>query len=132
MKILDENNNEIQNPDYDKGYLTNETIVIAHHEAVEAKPGKSHIEVIKEYDNGGKDVVTVWDEEPVEAKDAWDETEKIQRYHAYTDEQLAERKKEKEESANRQKKLDSLYTADMTFKDVVDAVAGLLYGGAES
>ena len=88
MRILDGNNKEIAKPDLGKGYLTNETIVIAHHEAVEAKPGKSHIEVVKEYDNGGKDVVTVWDEEPVEAKEAYDETEEIQRYHAYTEDEL--------------------------------------------
>lgn len=131
MRILDENGNELQAVDYENGYLTVETIVIAHHDAVEAKAGKSHVEVVREYDNGGKDVVTVWDEEPVQAKDAYDETEEIQRYHAYTDEQLAERKKAKEESENRQKKLDSIYNADMSFSDVVDAVAGLLYGGAE-
>ena len=131
MRILDVNSKEIQNPDLEKGYLTTETIVIAHHDAVEEKAGKSHIEVVKEYPNGGKDVITVWDEEPEQAKDAYDETEEIKRYHAYTDEQLAEIKKAKEESENRQKKLDSLYNADMTFSDVVDAVAGLLYGGAE-
>lgn len=131
MKILDADNKEVQNPDLEKGYLKNETIVIKHHEAVEASPGKSHIEVVKEYDNGGKDVITVWDEKPTEAKEAYDETEDIQRYHAYTDEQLAERKKAKEESENRNAKLDSLYNADMTFSDVVDAVAGLMFGGAE-
>lgn len=131
MKTLDVNDKEIQNPDLEKGYLTSETIVIAHHDAVEAKAGKSHIEVVREYDNGGKDVVTVWDEEPVQAKDAYDETEEIQRYHAYTEDELAKMAKAKEKSENRQKKLDSLYKADMSFADVVDAVAGLLYGGAE-
>lgn len=90
MRILDKNNNEIQNPDLEKGYLTSETIVIAHHEATEASPGKSHIEVIKKYPNGGRDAITVWDEEPVEAKDAWDETETIQRYIPYTEDELNE------------------------------------------
>lgn len=131
MRILDVNDKEVKNPDLEKGYLTTETIVIKHHDAVEAKQGKSHIEVVKEYGNGGKDVITVWDEKPTEAKEAYDETEEIQRYHAYTENELAERKKAKEESENRQKKLESLYNADMSFADVVDAVAGLLYGGAE-
>nr|DAH32143.1 MAG TPA: hypothetical protein [Caudoviricetes sp.] len=131
MRILDVNDKEVTNPDLEKGYLTTETIVIAHHDAVEAKAGKSHVEVVREYDNGGKDVITVWDEKPVQAKEAYDETEEIQRYHAYTENELAERKKAKEESENRQKKLESLYNADMTFSDVVDAVAGILYGGAE-
>lgn len=131
MRILDENGKELTTYDSEKGYLTEEKLVIAHHDAVEAKAGRSHIEVVREYENGGKDVVTVWDEEPTEAKEAYDETEEIQRYHAYTEDELAEMAKAKEESENRQKKLNSLYNADMTFSDVVDAVAGLLYGGVE-
>ena len=131
MRILDKDNNEITRPDLEKGYLKIETIVIKHHDAVEAKQGKSHIEVVREYDNGGKDVVTVWDEKPVEAKDAYDETEDVQRYHAYTEDELAKMAKAKEESENRQKKLDSLYNADMSFADVVDAVASMMFGGSE-
>ena len=131
MRTLDENNNVVENADLEKGYLTPETIVIAHHEAVEATPGKYHIEVVKEYDNGGKDVITVWDEKPVKAKEAWDETEEIKRYIPYSAEELAKIAKEKEEAENREVKINSLYDADMTFSDVVDAVAGLLYGGAE-
>ena len=111
MRILDKNNNEIENPDLEKGYLKTETIVIKHHEAVEAKQGKSHIEVVKEYDNGGKDVITVWDEKPTEA------VEKIANA--------------KEETANKEAKLSSLYNADMTFSDVVDAIAELAYGGTK-
>ena len=131
MRILDKDNNEITSPDLEKGYLKIETIVIKHHDAVEAKQGKSHIEVVKEYGNGGKDVITVWDEKPTEAKEAWDETEEIQRYISYSAEELAKIEKEKEETKNKEAKLNSLYNADMTFSDVVDAVAGMLYGGAE-
>ena len=131
MRILDKDNNEITSPDLEKGHLEIETIVIKHHDAVEAKQGKSHIEIVKEYDNGGKDVITVWDEKPVEAKEAWDETEEIQRYYEYTEDELAKIAKAKEEAENKEAKLNALYNADMTFSDVVDAVAGLLYGGAE-
>ena len=131
MRILDKNNAEVLNPDLNKGYLQNETIVIKHHDAIKATSGKSHIEVVKEYDNGGKDVITVWDEKPTEAKEAWDETEEIKRYIPYSAEELAKIAKEKEEAENREVKINSLYDADMTFSDVVDAVAGLLYGGAE-
>ena len=131
MRILDKDNSEITSPDLEKGYLKAETIVIKHHDAVESTPGKSHIEVVKEYDNGGKDVITVWDEKPTEAKEAWDETEEIQRYIPYSSDELANIAKEKEEAKNREVKINSLYNADMTFSDVVDAVAGLLYGGAE-
>ena len=131
MRILDKDNNEITSPDLEKGYMKAETIVIKHHDAVEAKQGKSHIEVVKEYDNGGKDVITVWDEKPTEAKAAYDETEEIQRYILYSADELEKIAKAKEETANKEAKLNSLYNADMTFSDVVDAVAGLLYGGAE-
>lgn len=131
MKILDKDNNEITSPDLEKGYLKIETIVIKHHDAIEAKQGKSHIEVVKEYGNGGKDVITVWDENPTEAKEAWDETEEINRYIPYSAEELAKISKEKEDAENKEAKLNSLYNADMTFSDVVDAIAVILYGGAE-
>ena len=131
MKILDKENNEITSPDLEKGYLKNETIVIKHHDAVEAKPGKSHIEVVKEYENGGKDVITVWDEKPTEAKEAWDETEEIQRYIPYSADELEKIAKAKEEAENKETKLNALYNADMTFSDVVDAIAGLMYGGTK-
>ena len=131
MRILDKDNKEVTNPDLEKGYMKTETIVIKHHDAVEATPGKSHIEVVKEYDNGGKDVITVWDEKPTEAEEAWDETEEIHRYILYSVEELEKIAKAKEETEAKEKKLNSLYNADMTFSDVVDAVAGLLYGGTE-
>lgn len=103
MRILDNNDNEITNPDLDKGHLEIEKIVIKHHDAVQQSSGKSHIEVVKEYSNGGKDVRTVWDEEPTEAKDAWDETEQIQRYVLYTEDELKERAEQEE--AERQAEL---------------------------
>ena len=131
MRILDKDNSEITSPDLEKGYLKAETIVIKHHDAVESTPGKSHIEVVKEYDNGGKDVITVWDEKPTEAKEAWDETEEIQRYIPYSAEELEKIANAKEETANKEAKLSSLYNADMTFSDVVDAIAELAYGGTK-
>lgn len=90
MRILDQNNNEITNPNLEKGHLEIEQIVTNHHDAVSASPGKSHIEVVKKYPNGGQDVITVWDEEPVKAKAAYDETETIQRYIPYTEDELNE------------------------------------------
>ena len=131
MRILDKNNIEITSPDLTKGYLKDETIIIKHHNAIEAKPGKSHIEIVKTYNNGGKDVVTVWDEKPTEAKEAYDETEDIQRYIPYSAEELAKIAKEKEEAENKKTKLNSLYSADMTFADVVDVIAELAYGGTK-
>lgn len=132
MRILDKDNNEITSPDLEKGYLKNETIVIKHHEAVEAKQGKSHIEIIKEYINGGKDIITMWDEKPVEGRDAYDETEEIQRYYEYTEDEIKQRKKQQEEDSKiekeKQDKLNSLYNSEMTFNDLVDAVAEIMFG----
>lgn len=90
MKILDQSGNEIFDPDLTKGHLEMETIVTAHHDAVPASAGVSHIEVVKTYDNGGQDVVRVWDEKPHEAVPAYDETETIQRYIPYTELELAQ------------------------------------------
>lgn len=121
MRTLDENNNVIENADLEKGYLTTETIVIAHHDAIKASSGKSHIEIVREYPNGGKDVATIWDEEPTEARDAYDETEEIQRYHLYSDEELKQREEKKKESEEKENKLASLYNSDMTFANIVTA-----------
>ena len=128
MRILDKDNDEITSPDLESGYLTRETIVIAHHDAVEAKAGKSHVEVVKEYPNGGKDVVTVWDESPTEAKEAYDETEQIQRYILYTAEELkaiADAKAEAE-------RLASLPTVEERLKATEDAIMAMALGGTSN
>ena len=88
MRILDENNVEIQSPDLSIGRLVEEQLFVAHHPAVEAVADQWHYETIAEYPNGGKDVKKVVDVPGVEAKDAWDEYETIQRYIPYTDEEL--------------------------------------------
>lgn len=88
--IIDKNNNVIKEPDLSKGYLIDDKILIAHHEAIKESPGKFHYEVLKEYPNGGKDVIEVCDEEPTLAKDAWDEYKDVKRYIEYTKEQLRE------------------------------------------
>lgn len=93
MRILDVNGNEVQNPDLDLGYLTNDRIFIAHHEAIEAVKEVYHYETEREYPNGGRDVKKVVDVPAVEAKEAWDEYEDIQRYTLYTPEEYAERHK---------------------------------------
>ena len=89
MRILDSNNVEIESPDLSLGYLTEDNILIAHHEAVEAVEQQWHYETVAEYPNGGKDVVKVIDAPGVEAQDAWDEYETVQRYIPYTEEELA-------------------------------------------
>lgn len=81
MRILDEDGNEILNPDYSKGYTTEEEIFIAHHDAVPGVEEVWHYEVVRTYPNGGKDVEKVIDVPGVPAQDAWDEYETILRWH---------------------------------------------------
>lgn len=88
MRILDENNIEILNPNLTLGHLINDKIFIAHHEAIEPIEEVWHYETIAEYPNGGKDIAKVIDIPAVEAKEAWDEYEDIQRYIVYTEDEL--------------------------------------------
>ena len=112
-RILDAHGNELKLEDIDLnvGKLVDETITV-HHDAVEGVEEVSHVEVLKEYyatgpdgapvldEDGhkvvfGKDVKTIIDVPGVEAKDAWDEQEEIQRYIPYTAEELDKIAKEK-------------------------------------
>lgn len=112
-RILDAHGNELKLEDIDlnAGKLVDETITV-HHDAVEGVEEVSHVEVLKEYyatgpdgtpvldEDGhkivsGKDVKTIIDVPGVEAKDAWDEQEEIQRYVPYTAEELDKIAKEK-------------------------------------
>lgn len=92
MRILDENNMEIENPDFSKGYLKTDSLFVCHHEAIEAVEEVGHFETIKEYPNGGKDVDWIVDTPAVEAQDAWDEYEDIQRFVPFTEKELASRR----------------------------------------
>lgn len=131
MRILDKDNKEIKESavDNEKGYLVQETIIVAHHEAAGEVQEVFHYETIAEYPNGGKDVKRVIDVPYQPAREAYDEKENILRYTLYTAEELADIEKKRVEAEDRNNKLESLYQADMTFSDVVDAVAGMMFGG---
>lgn len=92
MRILDENNIEVNEPDFTKGYLKPDSLFLRHHEAVEAVEEVGHWVTRREYPNGGKDVDWVVDTPAVEAKDAWDEYEDIQRFVTFTAKELATRR----------------------------------------
>lgn len=59
-----------------------------HHDAVQAVAEVSHFEVVKVYENGGKDVKKVIDVPAVEGKPAWDEVVKEQVFVPYTQKEL--------------------------------------------
>lgn len=131
MRILDKDNKEISESavDNEKGYLVQETITVAHHEAAGEVQEVYHYETVAEYPNGGKDVKRVIDVPYQPAREAYDEKENILRYTLYTAEELADIEKKRAEEESKNRKLESLYQADMTFADVVDAVAGMMFGG---
>lgn len=118
MRILDQNDKEIQpeDVDYHLGKLSDDRIFIKHHEAVKAVKEKGHLETIQEYPNGGKDVEWRVDVEGVAAKDAWDEYEDIKRYIKFTEEEL---------KANAERESKSL-TKSETDKAMIAAVSILI------
>lgn len=93
MRIIDENGNEMESYSPDDGYITYETIIVAYHEAQPYIPDVFHYEIVAEYPNGGKDVVRVVDIPGHQKTEAWDETETIMRFHAYSEEEQQERQK---------------------------------------
>ena len=93
MRILDINDQELHEPDLALGYLIPDRLLIKHHKAVAAQPAKMHVELSAQYANGGETWITVIDTPAAPAVEAWDEYEGIQRYIAYTPEQLEERAK---------------------------------------
>ena len=125
MRILDVNGNEVQNPDLDLGYLTNDRIFIAHHEAIEAVKEVYHYETEREYPNGGRDVKKVIDVPAVEAKEAWDEYEDIKRYKLYTEEEL-------QKNATAKAKIYSSITINGNSKMFGEIASSLLHRAPES
>lgn len=119
MKIVDENNNEITNPDLELGRLINDKEVI-HHDAIQEVKEVSHYETLAEYPNGGKSVKKVIDVEGIKAKDAYDEEVDIQRYILFTEEELKEQleqQKEYEISYSKQALKDYLAEHPMEWLD---------------
>lgn len=88
MKIYNEDKTQIldeKDIDLTNGYLVDDTLEIKHEE-VKAVVEQSHYETIKEYDNGGKDVIKVIDVEGVEYKPEYTETINIKVYKPITQE----------------------------------------------
>ena len=126
MRILDENNIELteEQINLELGYLRPESIISIHHKAVEEVKEVGHYEVIAEYPNGGKDVIWVIDVPGIEAKEAWDEYEDIQRYVLYTEEELAARdaeKKAKEEETMLNAQLRRIAANAVTWDELAEA-----------
>lgn len=110
MKIYNEAKTQelnLEELDFSKGTLQTDTIVVAHHEATPLVKGKSAKEIYEElkaqgedvevrfyrvltrYNNGSTTVDEIKDEPDTPAKESWDETEDIQVYKPFSEEELA-------------------------------------------
>lgn len=86
MKIYNETKTQLLNKedlDLTNGYLVEDYIEIQHEEVPYVKE-QYHYEVVKEYDNGGKDMIKVIDIKGQEHKEAYTEKEPIQIYKLKT------------------------------------------------
>jgi hypothetical protein len=116
MRIFDINNIEIINPDLSRGYLKKDKIFVKHHEAIEPIKEQWHYEVVAEYPNGGKDIKKVIDIIGVEAQEAWDEYEDIQRYVEYEESDLSSN----DEMSTLNQRLDKIEAAILRFAKYLD------------
>ena len=116
MKIIDSTGNPIEAPDLTKGYLKPETQTI-HHDSVAGVEEVSHYETIREYPNGGKDVMKVVDVNALTDQDAYDEEVEVKRSIKYTDEELAAQ-------ADAKKKAEEVAAAEAKKKAELEAVPG--------
>ena len=127
MRILNQNDIELteEEVNLELGYLKPESIISIHHEATGEVKEIGHYEVIAEYPNGGKDVAWIIDVPGIEAKEAWDEYEDIQRYVLYTEEELAAKeaeKKAKEEEAKLNAQLRRFAANAVTWDELAEAL----------
>lgn len=120
MRILNENNVEIESPDLNLGYLKNDRIFVKHHDHVAAVEEKGHYETVRTYPNGGKDVEWVVDVPGAEEQEAWDEYEKICRYVLYTEEELVKIAEEKNRPTIEDRVAELEEALDMILKGVTE------------
>lgn len=114
MEIYNENMELIENPDLTKGHLEHAFREV-HHPAVKGVEEVWHYETVKEYPNGGKDVVRVIDVAGVDAVEEWTEQVPYMRYVLYTAEELEriEAEKNKPTDAERIAALEEQLAAAM-------------------
>lgn len=94
MKVYNQTKTEILTTyDLEKGYLKDDKLFIAHHEAQPEVKEMSHYVTIKEFSNGGKEVRKIVDVPHKPAKPAYDEYENIKIFIPYTIDEYLERQK---------------------------------------
>lgn len=88
MKVYNqEKTQELQEYDLTKGKLIDDTLTI-NHEEIKAVEKVSHYEIVKEYENGGKDVEEIVDIEAIEGVPSYTETIDVKVYVPFANEEL--------------------------------------------
>lgn len=130
MKVVNQDEVEIQEYDLETGHLVDHKLLVAHHDAVEPQAAVYEDQLVEEYENGGKLYNHVCVKEGVVGQDAWDEYEDVLMYVPYTEEELAEieeQKKQEEEAAaaaeEEQKKLEEEAQAEKRMNVAVRTMA---------
>lgn len=91
MRVFNEDKTiELNDYDLEKGYLKNDKLFIAHHEAEDGVDGVTRYEVVSESQNG-RSIKKVTVVEPIPPKKEYDEYEDIQVYIPYAESELARR-----------------------------------------
>ena len=87
MVYNEDKTKELKEYDLEKGYLKDDELII-HHDEIKGQKEKWHYKIVKEYDNGGKDIEKIIDEPEIEQVDAYDEHILIKIYVPYTKSEL--------------------------------------------
>lgn len=128
MKILDETDAIIENPDLTLGYLVGDTEPLAH-PAQEAVAEIAHYETVAEYPSGGRDVRKVVDVPGAAAKAAWTEQVPIKRYVRYTAAELDAREQARKEQEAQAKLPGTVAELARQLTDLQLALCELYEGG---
>lgn len=95
-EVYDEEGRVLSEYDLSIGQLVKQRRSVIH-DAVEGAEEQGHWEVVAEYSGGGKDVAWVVDVPGVEARDAWEEIQIYNMYVPYTQQELDEMERLREQ-----------------------------------
>ena len=96
----------IEQCDFNAGYLQ-ECEEIIKHGAIEPREEKGHFIVLATYENGGKDVEWIVDEEAQEGRPAWDEVVVYSKYVSFTEAEIQKKHNLAQIAESKQKLQDS-------------------------
>lgn len=102
MRTVTTDGTEVQSPDLELGFVEQGKLLVQHHDETPYVPAQYTEELVAEYDNGGKLYKTVETSPEIPYQPAWDEYEDVYFYYPYSEEQLANIEKQKQEELQAQ------------------------------